>query len=47
MKNLDATANVVERVKSYLLNEVCGSRDMGKEEAMRIVLGSAGYHCSH
>ena len=47
MQNVVPTANVVERVKSYLLKEICQNRDMGKEEAMRIVMGNAGYHCSH
>ena len=43
MSNVVPTANVVDKVKSYLLKEICQNRDMGKEEAMRIVMGNAGF----
>ena len=35
-------ARVTSTLRSYVLNYVCGNRDMGKEEACRIILGEAG-----
>ena len=38
------TANVSHKIKSFVIHEVCGNRDIGKEEACRIVLSLPGKH---
>ena len=35
-------SSAVSKLRSYVLNQVCGNRDMGKEEAMRLILSLPG-----
>ena len=38
------TSNVTHKIKSFVLHEVCGNRDVGKEEAFRVILSLPGKH---
>ena len=44
---MKSSANVTSRLRSYVLHEICGNRDMSKEEGARIILSEPGKHCSH
>ena len=47
MASIPETATVTSNLRSLMIQEVSGGRDVSKEEACRIVLGEAGTRCSH